>query len=529
MKKIFSIIIFSCLSFFSFAQAPADSTKMTADDIKLILGTFDGAMVKNLIPRADMLVNTAKDSAQAAFIAEAIYDYYHDSKIMGYDEIAIHIVDEYFLNGKLTLADQDKLMAMKMYAHANRNSLIGLPAQELLLPNMQGENISLLNCHGDYKLLLFYEDECASCKRQIPLLMKYLSTYTGKKLTFYRVYTQNNREKWVEWVADMEKNYTLSPKVTVYDVWDPDYKSDFVNKYGVVSTPQMFLISRHNIIIGRGLTPKAVGEVIDVYDSFPGKFDSVFNPVFLPLVSSKDVDMTKIHDAVDMFYYDSKDNLDFFHESMFSLFQYLKKQEDYHLQKGAAYLAEKYIVAMPDMWSGVTFIDEGETNGSSLLADYGTVKEFIDATAESVRRFNLNPLEEKVTDLALTTPDGKKASLLAGGAANNVLFFYSTDCAACEASMADMKRLAEEYKDADVSFTAIYTGTDKEWPLTLSQTNPKWRELWDRKGKSGMFKKYDLDGLPRIYFLDKDYKAIGKDLNPATVEAILKALLPKAE
>jgi len=530
MKKILFIIISLCISVLSMAQE-ADSTenKMTVEDVNLILGTFNGSMVRDVIPRAEMLINTAKNPEQMAFMAEAVFDYYHSSKIMGYDEVAVYVADAYILNGKVKLADQDKYIMIKLFAEANRNSLIGLPAPELNLPDMQGVDISFRNCRGDYKLLLFYDEECPVCRRQLPKLMEYLSAYNGKKLTFYRVYTQSDRDKWIGWVADMEKNYKLGPKVSVVDVWDPDMKSDFVHKYGVISTPQMFLVTRHNIIIGRGLTPKAVEQVIDIYDQFPDRYDSVFNPVFQPLIRGTEPDMTKITDAVDIFFNDSKDNPDFFHESMFSLFQYLKKQDDYFLQKGAVYLAEKYIVNMPAMWEGVTFVDEGETSGSSLLADYSTVQEFLKATAESVRRFKLNPLGEKITDLALSTASGEKFSFLQTTSAYTVLFFYSTGCAVCEASGEDMKRIARDFAGEDVSFVAVYTGKDKNWPASVSEVTPKWTEVWDKKGKSGMFSKFDLEGLPRIYILDKQHNTFGKDLNPTSVEAVLNALFSKGK
>jgi len=531
MKRlILSFILMAAVLNHSAAQSisKSDSTALTTEDVTLILGMFDGGRPSEIIPKVDMLMNTAKNPEQKAFIAETTFDYYKKSKIMGYDELAVYVADTYILSGNVKLADRDKYIMIKLYADTNRASLIGLPAPELTLPDIQGVNIPLLTCRGDYKLVLFYEDACPVCRRQIPALMKYLSTLSGCRLTLYRVYTQADREKWVNWVAEATKTYQVSPSVSIVDVWDPDMKSDFVHKYGVLATPQILLLDRNNIIIGRGLTAKAVEQLIAIYNNQPGKYDAVFDPIFQPIVYGTDQpDFSKITSAIDTFFNDSKDNPDFFHESMFYLYQYLKSQQDYNLQKGAAYLAEEYIVKMPSMWEGVTFTDEGETSGSTLRADFGTVKEFITQTSESLRRFRLNPLAETVTDLSLATPDGTPANILGTTSKYTILYFYSTGCAVCEASTADMKKLAEEYKDADVTFLAIYTGTDKTWPSTLAEETPNWKEVWDRKGKSGMKSKFDLDGLPRIYVLDSGHKILGKDLNPATVGEILNILFPK--
>jgi len=531
MKRIFlSIIFMAALLNHAAAQSlsTSDSTKLTTDDVALILGMFDGGQPSEIIPKVDMLLNTARNPEQKAFMAEAAFDYYKRSKIMGYDELAVYIADTYILSGKVKLADQDKYIMMKLYADTNRSSLIGLPAPDLSLPDIQGVNIPLLTCRGDYKLVLFYEDACPVCRRQIPAIMKYLSTLTGCKLTLYRVYTQADREKWVQWVAESAKTYKVSPSVSIVDVWDPDMKSDFVHKYGVLATPQILLLDRNNIIIGRGLTPKAIEQLIDIYNNRPGKYDAVFNPIFQPIVYGTDQpDFSKITSAIDTFFNDSKDSPDFFHESMFYLYQYLKTQEDYNLQKGAVYLAEEYIVKMPAMWEGVTFTDEGETSGSTLRADFSTVKEFLSQTAESIRRFRLNPLSETVTDLSLNTPSGASTHILGTTSGYTILYFYSTGCAVCEAATADMKKLAQEYEESDITFMAIYTGSEKTWPSTVSEGTPNWVEVWDRKGKSGMKNKFDLDGLPRIYVLDREHKVLGKDLNPATVGEILNILFPK--
>lgn len=533
MRQIAKIIITALLLSFPtiLSAQETDSTKneITKDDIILVLQIFDGQPISTVIQKAEYFIETGKDSTQRAFFASAVIDYYIASKIMGYDEAAVYIADNYFLNGKYKYPDAEKYQIIKLYVDCNRRSLLGLSAPELNLPDITGTKISLRKSEGTYKILYFYDDECLSCKRQLPALMQYLQSIRDFKVTFYRVFTQNDRERWISYISDVNSKFPLPKTVNTVDVWDPDLTSDFPELYGVLSTPQLLVINKNNEIVGRKLTPRALSQVIEMEQNKPTAMETLFSSIFSPIVSNTSVNMdtTKITEAVDMFYEDSKDNPDFFHESMYSLFHYLKKQDDYDLQRGAAYLAKKYIVDMPGMWELVSFTSDGETKGSTLKGDYSSVGDFLRETALAVRLFYLNQLGKPATDLTLYSVSKKPVQMLSPDADFTVLYFYTIDCPACESATKKMVEIQKRFSDKNVQFTAIYTGTDKKWKNYLKENGFTWESLWDRDRKSGMFEKYDLVAVPKIYLLDKDKNTLGKDIKPEILEEVLGYLYPK--
>lgn len=507
------------------ADTAAAGKGLSQEDINLVMSVFDGQQPYEIISRADAFINTGKTPEETARIAWYIYNYYRSSNIMGYDEIAIYIADSYFLNKRYTLPDESAMMEMRLFAETNRNSLIGMKAPSLTLQDPAGTEIRIPDGDQDYSVLYFYDDECPGCVRTTPALMQYMiRNSAGINFTIYMVYTQNDRERWMDYIQKAVQPFTLPANVRTVHLWDPDMTSDFVTKYGVISTPKLFLLDRNGNIIGRELTPTALGQVVDVHESQLNPTEMIFEQIFTPLANTTDT--TLITKEIDTFFEDSKDNPDFFHELFYTLYQYLRTSTAYPLQQGAAYLANKYIASMPELWETVTFTDKGETSGSVIRADFKSPQDFIDQTALAVLMFYRNPLDKPVTDLELRTPKNKKMRIYdVPEAEYTVLYFYSMDCALCNAVTEELGKMYRQYSPSEVQFIAVYTDRDRSWKKYIKENDPGWINLWDQKRTSGMFDKYDLMDVPAIYLLDSEKKTVAKDINPDVLGALLEYFL----
>lgn len=501
---------------------------MTQEDINLVMSVFDGQQPYEIIGKADAFIQTGKTDEEKASLAYYIYRYYRESRIMGYDEISVYIADNYFLNGKYNLKDGNAMMEMKLFAETNRRSLIGMAAPELTLQDPAGNSVAVTSGDQDYTVLYFYDDECTSCIRTTPALMQYLTRNTaGINFTVYMIYVQDDRERWMSYIQKAMQPFSVPGNVRIIHLWDPEMTSDFVNKYGVISTPKLFLLDRSGVIIGRELTPLALSQVVEVHESQLTPTEMIFEQIFVPIANSADT--TLVTKEIDTFFEDSKDNPEFFHELFYSLYQYLKTSASYTLQQGAAYLANKYIAGMPEMWETVTFTDTGESRGSVIRADFSSPSDFIDQTALAVLMFYRNPLDKPATDLELRTPQNKKFHIYDVRSRYTVLYFYNTDCALCRGVTEALAKMYKEYDRTDVEVVAIYTGKDKNWKNDVKENNPGWINLWDSKRKSGMFDKYDLIDVPAIYLLDEDKVTLAKDINPDVLSALLEYYLAPEE
>ena len=526
----FLLILCSMSAVNAFGQTDTLSTgkPMTQEDINMVMSVFDGLLPYEIIGKADGFIMTGKSDEEIAQIAYYIYRYYRESRIMGYDEIAIYVADNYFLNGKYKLPDEEARLEMRLFADANRRSLIGMRAPVLTMQDPAGNDIRFPEGEQDYSILYFYDDECPACQRMTPTLMQYLSR-SDEDINFnvYMVYTQDDRERWMDYVAKVVHPFDLPDNVSLFNLWDPEMSSDFLTAYGVISTPKLFLVDRNGVIIGRELTPTALSQVVELNESQMTATEELFEQIFLPMANTADT--TEIVETIDMFFEDSKDNPDFFHEIFYELYQYLKSSPSYTLQQGAAYLANKYIAGMPELWETVEFTNKGVSHGSVIRADYRSVKEFIDQTALAVLMFYRNPLDKQATDLTLRTLKNKKQSIYDLRARYTVLYFYDMNCALCGAVSDAIDKIQRRYDASDVCVAAIYTGKDNKWKRYVKESDRAWIDLWDRKRESGMFDKYDLMDVPAIYLLDENKVTLAKDINPDVLSALLEYYLTAEE
>ncbi len=505
------LLIFGSLLLCNGQEVAKDTLRsLTKEDVNFILKTMDGETVAKIIQSVDNVVAAGKDPAEKAMIAYSVYEYYRTSKIMGYEEVAIYIADNYFLNKRYNLPNDTDIIEVALFADYNRSSMIGMKAPSLVLPNLLGKETSLLKTEGKFKIVVFYEDQCRVCKSEFPKMMEYLQG-TNTPLVLYRVYTQPYRERWEAYIKDLDAKYPLPSSVNKFDVWDPDMVSDFSKKYGVLSTPKIFLLDSNNVIIGRGLNTKALSQLIEIHsekrDEMHNFFDQVFNSV-IPQDLSKEIDTTHVYGLIDTFYESSKKDTAFFNDLFKSLYKYLKQHYEYGIQKGAAYLGKKYMIDQPQMW------EKSDLNLAEIEL--------------AVDLFNRNPLGKPVTDLQLYTVKGKKKTLYEAFGSESkytVLFLYDFDCAVCEAVAEELKHIHSTYSEKGVNLVAVYVGKNRRaLKKYLKKNNFEWETIWDKSGKSGIFNKYNLTGVPSIYLLDSEKRTIAKDITPFTLEDLLRQL-----
>ena len=194
----------------------------------------------------DFLIESMTDSLLRQFVALDAYGHYFNSPLMGAENVAIYIYDKWINSGKVKMKSQEDLMAARIHAEFNRQSLIGKQA-----PDLQGLN----NQNGKYRVLYFYDTDCSKCKFESILLRNLLNS-KAYPVQFVAFYVGDNKQAWEEYVL---KSLTVSSKtVETVHMWDPIMESDYQRKYGVLQTPRLFLIAPDGTIIGRGLDTKAL-------------------------------------------------------------------------------------------------------------------------------------------------------------------------------------------------------------------------------------------------------------------------------
>lgn len=135
-------------------------------------------------------------------------------------------------------------------------NLIGLKAQELKLPTMDGDWVSLYETEAPFTLLLFWEADCGHCKKQVPQVKTgLLDKFKPYGFKVFAVHTQNDKEKWENFVTEHEL-------FDFINCWDPQNQTNFRVYYHIDSTPVMYLLDKDKKIIAKKLDIEQFADIL---------------------------------------------------------------------------------------------------------------------------------------------------------------------------------------------------------------------------------------------------------------------------
>lgn len=216
----------------------------------------------------DFMIGSVKDSLTSQHIALWLYDHYVDSKLMGDEAVAIHLYDNYFANGKISMRGEFDKMAAEIFATFNRRTLLGEYAPVVALYNASGKN-EIVPLPGHTSVMWFYDTHCQKCMMESNLLPNVLES-VDFDIDFVAVYSGTDRKSW-DYFRDTFK--VENSRVHIIHLWDPEIDSDYQRLYGVMSTPRLYLVEPMGTVIGRRLEVDSLLELFPVAGAIQAVYD----------------------------------------------------------------------------------------------------------------------------------------------------------------------------------------------------------------------------------------------------------------
>lgn len=182
------------------------------------------------------------------------------SKIMGMDEVFVHLVEKYYMKGDAYWLSNDDLQKYIDRAQKIAPNVIGNLAPEIVMQDINGKTIKLSDVKAKYTILVFWMPSCGHCQEEIPKLDSvYEASLKAKGAKVYAVRTEDDPQQWQDFI----KKHHLEDWINVYD---PNRTSDYRAKYDVYQTPIIYLLDDHKIIRGKRLDHANIGQVIDMLE-----------------------------------------------------------------------------------------------------------------------------------------------------------------------------------------------------------------------------------------------------------------------
>ena len=124
----------------------------------------------------------------------------------------------------------------------------GEPMADFEMATPEGQTVKLSELVKQHKLTLvdFWASWCAPCRKEIPHIKKIHADYKSQGLALVGVSFDDNKDKWVKGIADLQLNY---PQMSDLKGWE----SDAAIKYDIKAIPFTLLVNQDGIIVGRNL------------------------------------------------------------------------------------------------------------------------------------------------------------------------------------------------------------------------------------------------------------------------------------
>ena len=253
-----ALVLASCGVMAPKQDKPAKTTK---DNLFARQDEYLSAIDRLSIPAAclevDAMISGVQDSVLRDSVAVRAYRHFRNSKVMGSENVAVHIYDAWFASYKTLFSSVDEFEEAGLFAFVNRQSLIGCKVPASTMTDIEGNEVTFPFLSGRKSIIYFYSTECPKCLLTSLKLKEFILSQ-HPDADFFAVYVGDDITAWNTYVVD-KLNFSSSGG-TVCHLRGDD--SDFVTVYGVVQTPRLFLLDESGIVVGRHLDVDALSKLL---------------------------------------------------------------------------------------------------------------------------------------------------------------------------------------------------------------------------------------------------------------------------
>jgi thiol-disulfide isomerase/thioredoxin len=234
--------------------APIYEPKLNEYFNKLVLPIPD-----TVYAEADAILAKARNSPE--IFKYTLYWLAHNaesSKVMGMDEVFVHLVENYYMKGDAFWLDSAGVARYEDRAQKIKPNVLGNIAPDLNLQDIWTlQDTPLKKVEAPYTLLVFWSPDCGHCIKEIPQIDSlYNKTLKQKGVKVYSVPTEGE-------LTDIQKfveKYDIKGWVNAVDAQN---NSGYRSKYDVYSTPKVYLLDKDKKIIGKGLDHSNILDVLE--------------------------------------------------------------------------------------------------------------------------------------------------------------------------------------------------------------------------------------------------------------------------
>lgn len=153
-----------------------------------------------------------------------------------------------------------------------------------------------------------------------------------------------------------------------------------------------------------------------------------------------------------------------------------------------------------------------------------TIKERLDT-------FNAVEIGQKAPQFSAPNPDGKMISLKESLGKVTIIDFWASWCEPCRKEMPNVVAMYNEFHPKGLNIIGVALekkGERAQWKEAIAKDQSNWAHVSNLEYWSDpVAKKYNVQGIPAIFILDKNGVIVAKNLRGAELKAKIAELLAK--
>jgi thiol-disulfide isomerase/thioredoxin len=205
---------------------------------------------------ADKIISKSRSNPDMfKFIATHLFSKFSNSSIMGMDAVFVHIAEKYYLSGEAKWVNQENFGKITKRVADLKPNLIGQIAPNFKMLDANNTVQELHKIKADVTIVYFWEPGCSFCKKETPILHEVYKKFKSKGLAVIAVCTQNQEDKW--------KEYITTNSLSWINVWDPTRATRYDKLYDIYSTPVIYVLDKNKKIVAKRIGAETVERFIE--------------------------------------------------------------------------------------------------------------------------------------------------------------------------------------------------------------------------------------------------------------------------
>lgn len=208
------------------------------------------------------------DSAMLRYFLDFVVPKYERAtKNIGWDQVYVNLVRDYYLAGHCPWATEADLYAKRRSVNFLSQSLIGAMGQELFMADTNQSPdarqwVSSHRCPAPYIILWFWDPDCHHCQEQSDELARLVDSLDALGLRRFEVYAVGYEADVPKW-----KRYLREHHMPFVNVGGTGVNIDYQEAYNVHGAPTMIILDPdRRIIMNKVLAVKNILGFIDRYE-----------------------------------------------------------------------------------------------------------------------------------------------------------------------------------------------------------------------------------------------------------------------